>query len=164
MGNVARCQSALGASVPCSRSSEKAKCLICISRKSNMRVNLEEVPPPDRAPIDQISETLGLVPGLKAKRSSGGWRCCECSTMQPDNAWEVWVPDGVRKSDAPAVITEHCRVNAYNGEFSAWCIKCAPKSGAVVDTDMRFAFMAVLEPSPPKPKGVIATFLKWVFG
>lgn len=87
---------------------------------------MEPVPPPKQAPSYPESEKLGLLPGLRAEKSRHGqWRCAECQRMQPNDSWQVWVPDGVCNRDPGWSITEACRVSAYNGHLSAWCLSCA---------------------------------------
>lgn len=91
--------------------------------------SFQEVPPPKDAPLQTEAEDLGLVKGLRVEESRHGqWRCCECSAMQPSGSLQVWVPDGVRKRDPDWSVTEACRVNAWNGSHSAWCVRCAPKA------------------------------------
>lgn len=92
-----------------------------------MEFRFEPVPPPDHAPVDEIGETLGLCDGLRAKRGERMYRCAQCGVMQEPNAWQVWVPDRVRKNDPDWAVTEAARLNAFNGHFSAWCLSCAPK-------------------------------------
>lgn len=92
---------------------------------------LVPVPPPTKAPVQDIAETLDLVDGLEVEKAgAGGWRCDNCSRYQTDpGAWQVWVPDSVMPHDRGDEVTEQCRSMAYNGEFSAWCLPCARKLG-----------------------------------
>jgi hypothetical protein len=90
--------------------------------------HFEEVPPPAQAPVCDTANALGLAVGLRAERANWGqWRCACCHKMQPNESWQVWVPDSVRKHDPIWSVTEAARENAYNGHLSAWCLKCAPK-------------------------------------
>lgn len=93
-----------------------------------MNVKLEEVPPPKTAPIDQIGETMGLVDGLRPERNQyGRFRCGNCSRWVQDGEWSVSVPDGVKSSDSAEDVKEMARLGAYNGNFTSWCLSCAPK-------------------------------------
>lgn len=96
---------------------------------------LEEVPPPKTAPVQDRARELGLPDGLKVEtpRDSRQWRCCSCSRMQRPNSEQVWVPDGVLPGDPAWSVTETCRQNAYNGNYSAWCLKCAKSLGGVAN-------------------------------
>jgi hypothetical protein len=85
------------------------------------------VDPPDHAPVHEIAETLGVVDGPRAERSDSQYRCTTCSKMQLKGSWMIWVPDGVQEGDCEESIIEAARENAYNGMFSGWCLKCAPK-------------------------------------
>ncbi len=94
-----------------------------------MNFQFELVPPPARAPVDEIAETLGLHPGLRVERGiyGGGWRCCHCDIMQKPDAWLVWVPDSVRMGDPGWSVIDAGRRNAYNGSGGGWCLRCAQK-------------------------------------
>lgn len=87
----------------------------------------EETPPPRSTPIDPLAKSLGLVDGLRAIYSTGGWRCAICDKWQNPGSIEVWVPDGLNKSSERRLFTEMSRLYANNGYFSAWCMKCAPR-------------------------------------
>jgi hypothetical protein len=110
-----------------------------------MKFDLVEVPPPKEVPVDQISETLGLLPGLKAEKSEGGWRCAHCSCWQKDKGWMVWVPDSVRASDSAEAISDQCRRNAYNGCGSGWCLKCALALGKPIRSGLR-GLLSIFDP------------------
>ena len=99
-----------------------------VMAQSGGNFELVEVPPPQKAPVQDIAETLGLVNGLRAHRSDDQFRCAECSKMQPNGSWMVWVPDGTGRSDPAWSVEERCRQNAWNGESSGWCLACAPKA------------------------------------
>ena len=86
------------------------------------------VPPPKKVVPDDVGEKLGLLPGLRAKRDSGG-RCSECGCWRSDGDWLVWVPDSVEMRDSESEVIEQIRVNTYNGHFSGWCLDCAKKLG-----------------------------------
>lgn len=89
----------------------------------------EPVPPPAKAPVQELAESLGVCVGLRVEKSLGGqWRCACCSRMQPAGTWLVWVPDSVRRGDPSWSVTEAARVNAFNGHSSGWCLSCAPKT------------------------------------
>ncbi len=85
----------------------------------------KEVPPPAEAPVQQEAGQLGLPKGVRVEHGHRQWRCSCCSQMQPPNSLQAWIPDSVRRGDPAWSVTEACRVNAYNGSSSAWCIKCA---------------------------------------
>lgn len=89
-----------------------------------------QVPPPERARVHQIGETLGLCTGLRAERSDRQFRCNACRQMQPHGAWLVWVPDSVRPGDPGWSVEEAARLNYLNGHSSGWCFECAPKAPA----------------------------------
>lgn len=89
------------------------------------KFSFKEVPPPARAPVHQIAETLGLCAGLRVERAEGSFRCACCHLFEAPYEWMVWVPDSVRQGDHIAVVVEKARLNAFNGQESAWCIKCA---------------------------------------
>lgn len=86
-----------------------------------------EVPPPAKAPVQDIAETLGLCAGLKAERSRSQYRCAACDKMQPGSTWLVWVPDSVMITDPVWSVIEAGRLNARNGSHSGWCLSCALK-------------------------------------
>jgi hypothetical protein len=90
-----------------------------------MKAMMQEVPPPTTAPVDDIAETLGLCDGLRPWKADHQSRCSNCDQMQRSNSWMVWVPDSVKSSDPDWSVTEACRLNAYNGHSSGWCLKCA---------------------------------------
>lgn len=96
-----------------------------------MKLEFVEVPPPKVVPVDQFSETMGLLPGLKAEKGHEGYRCANCGVYQK-GPWMVWVPDSVRPSDSAEAISDQCRRNAYNGCGSGWCLKCAKALGKPV--------------------------------
>lgn len=102
-----------------------------------MKLEMREVPPPQVVPIDQISETLGLLPGLRAEKSDGGWRCDHCNGYQRERGWLVWVPDNIRSTDSAADISDQCRRSAYNGCGSGWCLKCALALGKPIQLLLR---------------------------
>lgn len=92
--------------------------------------SFQEVPPPKAAPIQDRAKELGLLDGLQVEASRHGqWRCSNCNEMQPSGVDRVWVPDSVRAGDPAWSVTEACRVNAYNGHCSAWCMSCALRLG-----------------------------------
>lgn len=87
------------------------------------------VPPPEEAPVQATAESFGLVAGLSVRDNmGGGWRCSCCSKMQTADALLVMVPDSVRRGDSAESVTEACRINAWNGHHSGWCLDCAPKA------------------------------------
>jgi hypothetical protein len=90
-----------------------------------MELRFEQVEPPSTAPLDDNAEDLLLLPGLRAEPRDRQFRCAACSRMQPTGSWLVWVPDGVRKTDPAWSVTEACRLSAFNGHGSGWCLKCA---------------------------------------
>lgn len=96
-----------------------------------------EVAPPERAPVHQIAETLGLCDGLSAERAKSQFRCANCDQMQCAGSWQVWVPDGVRKADPLWSVTETARRRALNGSWSGWCFDCAPKQAITVRSQKR---------------------------
>lgn len=87
----------------------------------------EEVPPPPETPIQPEADALGLAPGLRVERSRSMGRCGQCREWQFENSLTVWVPDQLRMGDPVEAVTEICRQNAYNGQFSSWCLECALK-------------------------------------
>ena len=91
----------------------------------DLRIVFEPVPPPKKAPVQDTAKNLNLVAGLRAEETDRQFRCAACRGMSRD--WRVWVPDGVLRSDPEWSVTESCRLNAYNGHRSAWCLDCAPK-------------------------------------
>lgn len=95
-----------------------------------MGFELRQVPPPRTAPVDEAADRLGLVRGLRVKVAPRQYRCGCCGAMQPAGAEEVWVPDGMRRTDPAWSIEEACRLSANNGSFTAWCLGCAPKAEA----------------------------------
>lgn len=91
-------------------------------------IELEEVPPPKKAPIDQIAETMGLVNGLKVERNQfNPFRCASCGSFIKKGEWTVLVPYGVRYGDDAKDVEEAARLSAFNGHFTSWCLSCAPK-------------------------------------
>ncbi len=84
-----------------------------------------EVPPPDAAPVHSRARELGLPDGLRVEVSGYQWRCASCNEMQPNGSEQVWVPASVRSKDPAWSVTEAARLNAWNGDFSAWCVHCA---------------------------------------
>lgn len=118
-----------------------------------MEFRLEQVPPPDTAPVFPKARDLGLADGLRVEVSNSQYRCGECWKMQPRDSLSVWVPDGVRKGDPVWSVTESCREYAYNGSFTSWCVSCAKslsagKSGTahtpISDDDMDALSIAML--------------------
>jgi hypothetical protein len=110
-----------------------------------IHVVMNEVPPPKEVPVQEQAHQLGLCAGLRVEeRAHGQWRCGQCGKMQPANSWQVWVPDSVRKGDPDWSISEAARLNAYNGESSAWCLDCAPKQSKkaadITTTKIRCSF------------------------
>ena len=102
-----------------------------------MNFGFEIVPPPNETPAQPEAQSLGLVRGLRAEPAyRDGWRCTNCQRMQTDRGPLIWVPDSVRRSDSAADVTEQCRVNAYNGHASAWCLRCATKLGKPLNETM----------------------------
>lgn len=86
------------------------------------------VPPPEKVPIDPLASELGLCDGLRVQKdNTRQWYCGCCRKAQLPNSYEVWVPDSVVRGESESSVSEKCRLNSRNGEFSAWCIKCAPK-------------------------------------
>lgn len=85
---------------------------------------LVEVLPPAEAPVQELAASMGLIDGLRAQRTDREFCCASCFKMSVQG-WQVWVPDRVRREDAPASVTEQCRRRAFNGSFSAWCVSCA---------------------------------------
>lgn len=94
-----------------------------------MEIKFRQVPPPDRAPLHKKGEELGLVRGLRPEVSDHQFRCAECHRMQPRDSVMVWVPDGIRIGDPAWSVEESCRVSAFNGGSSGWCLKCARQAG-----------------------------------
>lgn len=86
-----------------------------------------EVPPPAQAPIQTRAQELGLPAGLRVETDRSQWRCANCHMMQPGGSEQVWVPDGVCAGDPEWSVTEAARLGAYNGDSSAWCLRCARK-------------------------------------
>jgi hypothetical protein len=124
-----------------------------------MRFKTQMVPPPAEVPVDQIAETLGLLPGLRAEKDRSGGRCGNCHQFRTD-AWLIWVPDTASLSDSAQSISEQCRMNAFNGHSSGWCLQCARglgmgKEGAPDDT---------IQPAPPKPRRSLLRRLWDAFG
>ena len=79
-------------------------------------------------PSEDDSPPVGLCPGLNAERSRhGSWRCSACMKMQRAGSWQVMVPDSVLPGDPGWSVTDAAKANRYNGTFSGWCVKCAPK-------------------------------------
>ena len=97
-----------------------------------MRLELTEVPPPDRASIDPRAESLGLVRGLRVEVADHQYRCHSCKEMQPRDGLLVWVPSGTDRRDPEWSVEERCRESEFNGERAAWCIRCAPKKERLV--------------------------------
>ena len=83
------------------------------------------VPPPKVTPVDPVAFELGLLPGLRARKHDQSFRCSGCHKLR--SGWLVWVPDGVRRGDDPAEVSEMCRLNARNGHSSAWCLDCSQR-------------------------------------
>lgn len=123
-----------------------------------------EVPPPAKAPVDEIAALLGLCSGLRAERNSQ-YRCASCSKMQPDGSWLIWVSDSVRRGDPAWSVTEAARRNAFNGHSSGWCLACAqsltPRPAAVYVGPIPDEY-----PLAPVPErlGILARFVKWLRG
>jgi hypothetical protein len=113
-----------------------------------MEFQCHPIPPPSVAPRNSRGETLDLVQGLNVSASIRQFRCGNCHKMQPTGSEQVWVPDGVAKDDPAWSVEESCRISAYNGHFSAWCVRCAPKANGEINT------------SPMKPESVVM----WIVG
>lgn len=80
----------------------------------------------------QIAENFGLLPGLRAHKIPGSWRCNHCRGYQlGESTWIVWVPTSVLTIDASAAVSEQCRKNALNGHLDGWCLKCAKALGRI---------------------------------
>lgn len=94
-----------------------------------MTFEFREVPPPAKAPIDEVAAMHGLPNGLRVYASEGGCRCANCSTWQNPGAPMVWVPDSVQPSDSRDSVTEQARLMAFNGCSSGWCLSCAKSLG-----------------------------------
>jgi hypothetical protein len=92
-----------------------------------VKLELTMVPPPTVAPAHDDAVKLGLVRGLLAERADSMCHCNNCGSWIRAGEWEVWVPDGIQQRDPAWAVEEQCRINAYNGSFSMWCLKCAPK-------------------------------------
>jgi hypothetical protein len=88
------------------------------------------IPPPEEEPACQFGETLGLLRGLRALKFDERFSCPCCSKRRAPNSWAVMVPDGIRISTPASAVIETCRLTAYNGTFSMWCLDCAKKIGA----------------------------------
>jgi len=93
--------------------------------KDRISYRMEEVPPPMSAPVYARSAALGILSCLKAEESRYQYRCGCCNKMQPVRSYIVQVPDFVRSGDPEWSVIEACRINAYNGTSTGWCIKCA---------------------------------------
>ena len=92
-----------------------------------MKLEVHEVPSPNEVPVDQISETLGLLPGLKAEKRGGGWRCAHCGNYQKDDqGWLVWVPDSVRASDSAEAISDQWPVAKWMADAATAALQGAP--------------------------------------
>lgn len=90
-----------------------------------MTFRFEQVPPPNKAPEHERAAELGLLPWLRGEVAERQFRCASCNGMVARGGVQVWIPDGVRRKDPAWSVEEFCRTNAYNGHFSAWCLKCA---------------------------------------
>ena len=88
---------------------------------------LVPVQPPKDVPIQALAAERGLVPGLRVETARAIFCCGGCREMRPAGSESVWIPDGVRLSDPAWAIAEQCRLSAFNGNFSLYCIGCAPK-------------------------------------
>jgi hypothetical protein len=95
-------------------------------------VTWNQCDPPKKVPAQGMAYDLGLCDGLRVELSDHQYRCSNCNVMQKPNSLMVWVPDNVKSGDPEWSISEQCRINAYNGDHSAWCMKCAPKKESSV--------------------------------
>lgn len=93
------------------------------SNDKRTQFTMVPVPPPQSPPIQDLADELMLLPGLRAVEKSKPFGCSCCHGLKTGHM--VWVPDGIRKGDDPALVTEICRIAAYNGSWSGWCLKCA---------------------------------------
>jgi hypothetical protein len=93
-----------------------------------MELEMKMVSPPEKAPVQSLAASLGLVRGLRVETAHRQYRCEACSRMQPRGSYEVWVPDWTQRNDPAWAIEERCRESAYNGSWTAWCLSCAPKA------------------------------------
>lgn len=87
------------------------------------KLEFRQAPPPRSAIIDENAESLLLIPGLRAEPRHRHFRCASCYKMR--TGWLVWVPDGISPKDIARDVTEACRLSAFNGSGSGWCLKCA---------------------------------------
>lgn len=99
-----------------------------VNMTHSVPLRLVQVPPPPSAPVDAEGERLGLVRGLRAETYPRQYRCGQCDRMQHSGSICVQVPDHVRKNDPAWAVEEACRVSAFNGSFTGWCLSCAPKA------------------------------------
>ncbi len=85
---------------------------------------LVQMPPPKTAPVQKAAvdlrglgaeSTLTLVNGARQAGSLEG-RVVDVSAIP------------LFAIDRVDIVTGGCRQNAYNGNSSAWCVKCAPKA------------------------------------
>lgn len=93
-----------------------------------MEFGFVQVPPPLETPVQNEARALGLVDGLRVDNALGSYRCSNCGRMDKSGKL-VWVPDSVKRVDSAEDIKELCRLSAYNGSGSGWCLSCAKKLG-----------------------------------
>lgn len=94
--------------------------------------------------LKQIERPVGIMNGLRYEDNCGGYRCANCGQMQPPHSGMVYVPDGILKSDPAWAVKEAIQRTRFNGHFSGWCLKCAPKEESPKAT-------ASLPPRAPQP-------------
>lgn len=92
----------------------------------------------------QIERPAGIMEGLRYEDNNSGYRCDCCRQMQRPHSGLVYVPDGTLKSDPAWSVKEAIQSMRFNGNFSGWCLKCAPKEESPKAT-------ASLPPRAPQP-------------
>ncbi len=121
----------------------------------------EIVPPPNKAPVDPLADAYGLADGLHAEMARGQFRCDACNQMKPSESMMVMVPDGVRQGDPDWSVTETARLASYNGDWSGWCLDCAPKKPKAVLTKAERAVTPPRSDDPPTIKRLLRDLYEW---
>lgn len=101
-----------------------------VSRVGSAEVRLVPVAPPTKAPSHPKAIELGLLDCLTVRNATSSHKCGRCAGDVIEGSPSVWVPDGVSLAHSREAIIEQCRLTAYNGHSTSWCVKCAKKLGA----------------------------------
>jgi len=105
---------------------------------------------PQRLSDDDYAAYLTTL-SIRAEVMDHEFRCGQCDRMQHAGVRMVWVPDSVRRGDPLWSVMATCRRQAWNGHFTAWCLRCTRSFSPMTADEMLKYGSTPHDPIPTLP-------------